>query len=230
MTARRGRKPAQELDLDLLSKDAREQLSRWTQADQQLFAELLQDAPTELQQEMIQRALAAAHTPAELHAFCDEIRPLSDEEVFDACTLADARSAHSVVERLRAEADPIYGFELNGHQLTPKLEDDAGPAYDTGAGGRPMRRLAAALMVPPAPPQVGPKPRGYAPESSVAWGKTLALLDLGVSTGGELPERKAPSPAGGTAVGAEGRIAEDLMNEAVRALGLTFREQAVDGP
>jgi hypothetical protein len=218
------------LELDLLSTEARDQLSRWKPEDQQLFAELLQDAPSELQQEMLKRALAAGHRPAELHAFSDEIRPLSDEEVFDACTLSDeanANAARSVVMRLRAESDPIYGFELNGHALTPQPEVNLGPGYELGPRGKP----APGLMVPVAHSPVAPQPRGFEAESSVARGKKLDLNDLGVSAGARVrPPPAAPAASSGTQASTEGRFAEDLMNEAVRALGVSFREQAVDGP
>ncbi|MBI3184949.1 MAG: hypothetical protein HYZ28_22645 [Myxococcales bacterium] len=203
--------------IDVLSSEAQEELSRWSEGDRALFGELMQDAGSEVQREMLRRALAAGHSPAELHAFADAMRAMPDEEIFAACTLGDGgRAPHSIVARLRAEADPIYGFTLNGHLLTPKLDDDPGPAYSP-AGRAKIPLPPPSVMVRPPPEPL--RKAEFEQESSVARGRKLDLHDLGASPDSE------PS-----AMREEGRIAEELLNEAVRPLGIAYREQAVDGP
>jgi hypothetical protein len=46
-------------------------IERWPQRAQRLFVELMEDASSELQQELVQRAVLAGHTPGEVHAFAD---------------------------------------------------------------------------------------------------------------------------------------------------------------
>jgi hypothetical protein len=103
----------------LVSSEALEHLQQWPQGARQLFDELMEDAGSGLQRELLQRAVAAAHSPAEVHAFADELRGLSDEAAFSACTLGEVPKGYSVVQLLRAEADPIFAFELNGGRLEP---------------------------------------------------------------------------------------------------------------
>jgi hypothetical protein len=214
------RKGANDLGFDLLSIEARERLDAFEPSEQRLFAEMLADARSEMQKELLQRALAAGHSAVELHAFSDQIRALGDEQVFAACTLVDAEEKFSVVQRLRAEADPIYGFLLNGHEISPRLDEDA--AYPLpGVARRPQMKPPPGLMMPPE--VIAPKPKSsFDAESSQARGKRLDLNDLGGSPDEPSGAHKAePKPAGGR---------EEFLNAAVRGLGLTFREQPVDGP
>ena len=108
---------------DMLSNEVREHLERWPAKERALFLELLEDAPSELQREFLQRTVAAGHSPPEVHAFADALRSMSDAEAFVACTLeADAPDGYTVVQLLRAEADPLYAFELKGGELSPNEE------------------------------------------------------------------------------------------------------------
>ncbi len=201
------------LDLDLLSAEARLRLEKWPADEQQLFAELLRRAESDVQREVLQRALVAGHGLSELGPFADAIRGMSDDAVYDACTVADGRgrAAPSVVARLRAEADPIYAFELNGNSLSRPR------AYAPPLAPTRMRLTFG-------PPEVTPPGRAGRPsfeaEASESRGQRLDPNELGNSVDA------APQPA----APAERRIAEDLLNEAVRPLGLSFQEQAVDGP
>ena len=110
---------------DALKEEALEKLEGWSAQARQLFEELVEDAASEMQRELLQRAVAAGHSPAEIHAFADELRALPDPEAFDACTLgSDAPKGYTVEQLLRAEADPLYAYELKGHSLSPA--DDHG--------------------------------------------------------------------------------------------------------
>ncbi|HVE87741.1 MAG TPA: hypothetical protein VND93_33015, partial [Myxococcales bacterium] len=78
--------------------------------------ELLEDAGSELQREMLNRAVATGHSPTELHSFGDSIRGISDQQLFRLCTPPEdmpARTPEQMEIRLRAEADPILAFRLN---------------------------------------------------------------------------------------------------------------------
>src|SRR5262249_54563602 len=82
--------------------------------------ELLEDAPSEMQRELLNRAVAAGHSPAEVHAFADALRGMSDDEAFDACTIElKGGPDYSVVQLLKAEGDPLFAFTLQGGELSP---------------------------------------------------------------------------------------------------------------
>lgn len=202
--------------LDLLTAEAGALLAGWPRRDQILFAELMEDAPSEIQREMLWRALSAGHSAAELHAFGDALRPLSDREVFEACTLAGRHGrAVPVADRLQAEADPVFAFVQNGHPLTPR-GSERGPSFPalTSERMRAARLPPGMMLEPPVAPVV---PR-------------RVLED---ARGSEAPARRpaprepseGPSPPPGSGAG---RFAEDLFNEAVKPLGLSFVEEAVD--
>ena len=224
---------------DALSEEAREKLGAWPVKARELFKELVEDASTEMQRELLQRAVAAGHSPAEIHAFADELRVLPDEAAFDACTLdADAPDGYTVVQLLRAEADPLYAYELKGHSLSP--------ADEVGDAALPAREPDSLPYV--VPNSSGPRPRtsfdsgsqaaisrgpqtGVAGDGSSGRHKRVDLNDLGESVdavprarpvSGSVPAAAVPTPAVGT------KLVEDLVNEAARALGVTFREQDVD--
>jgi hypothetical protein len=193
--------------LDLVTVESEEELEGWSRADRQLFAELLADAGSEMQRELLRRALAAGHQAHELHSFADAIRGLSDGALFSACTLAPDKAARqSVDERLLAEADPLYAFELNGGALTPRQVSK--------------------------PPQKIKLPPGLLVEvpTNPVLPRKDARRELG-SSADALPTYQT-SARGLNAMPKviPGRFAEELFNDATRALGIRFTEQAVDGP
>lgn len=101
---------------DLITIEAQQHLDSWEEDDLQLFLELLEDAGTELQREMLNRAVAMGHSPTELHSFGDSIRIISDQQLFKLCTPPDdmpLRTSAQMELRLRAEADPFLAFQLN---------------------------------------------------------------------------------------------------------------------
>ncbi|MBS1150671.1 MAG: hypothetical protein H6Q89_2369 [Myxococcaceae bacterium] len=229
---------------DALSEEALERLEAWPAKARELFQELVEDAPSELQRELLQRAVAAGHSPAEIHAFADELRGLADDQVFDACTLdADAPEGYTVVQLLRAEGDPLYAYELKGNTLSPA--DD-----DSGVGASPTLELESMPYVPPPPPPTslsgaykrptfdsGPepsagkgKPLGYdAVTPTSGRHKRVDPNDLGQSIDATPRARPASGPTQAVMPGPVAtRLMEDLLNEAVRGLGVTYREQDVD--
>lgn len=161
---------------ELLSPEAREKLEAWAANQRQLLAELLEDAGSDLQREFIDRAIVAGHTPAEVHAFADELRSMEDDEAFTACTLdADAPEGYTVNQLLRAESDPLYAFELKGGSLSPADDGADAPvttelSVDTSETGEPEATppRPPPVTVPPAPvpAPVSPLVSGRPPVSS----------------------------------------------------------------
>jgi hypothetical protein len=104
-----------------LSDEVRAALFRWPSKARALFDELLEDAASDLQREFLQRSVAAGHTAAEVHAFADELRALTDDEAFEACTVDESPlPGATMAQLLRAEADPLFAFSLKGHALDPR--------------------------------------------------------------------------------------------------------------
>jgi len=127
--------------------DTSEWTRDWTDAERNLWAELLEDADGELQRELLVRALAMGHTAAELHGFADFIRPLSDSEVYAACA-APKGKGHDMPTLLRAQADPLFALELNtrGRARPRRREAPPGPV-----------KLPPALLVDRAVAPVSPR-------------------------------------------------------------------------
>ncbi len=201
---------------DALSEDALEKLSTWPAKSRALFNELVEDAPSEMQRELLQRAVAAGHSPAEIHAFADELRVLEDDEAFEACTLdAHAPEGFSVVQRLRAEADPLYAYELKGHCLSPADErQEPLPAVARASG------LRSTFDTGPEPSAA--KGRALGPER-------VNFNELGQSVDATPRARPVAGPAPkASAVLVGHKLMEDLLNESARGLGVTYREQDVD--
>jgi hypothetical protein len=200
-----------------LSDAARRQLDTWPLRSRSLFGELLEDAPSELQRELLTRALLAGHSAAELHAFADELRALSDEQAFDACTLARAAPEdHTVAQLLRAEADPLFAFELKGGTIDP-AEDEL-PLSPNGA---PTIELSVISPLAGRPVQ-----RGRAFEADSHRPAAPRAKDWG-----ELGGVSAPAPrseAGSLAQSA--KFLEDLLIEATRALSISWKELDLDLP
>jgi hypothetical protein len=227
---------------DALSEEAREKLGAWPVKARELFTELVEDASTEMQRELLQRAVAAGHSPAEVHAFADELRGLPDEKAFDACTLdADAPEGYTVVQLLRAEADPLYAYELKGNTLSPADEPEAAPkglelgmpyVVPTASHPSPVQKRSTFDSGSQAKLQRAPQPVGFGADSGRH--KRMDLNDLGESIDASPRARPAPSgsvaavspAAGSPAVTA--KLMEDLINEVARPLGITYREQDVD--
>ncbi|GEM_PF-2106988 len=231
---------------DALGEEAKEKLNAWPAKARALFNELVEDAPSELQRELLQRAVAAGHSLPEIHAFADELRVLGDEEAFDACTLdAHAPEGYTVVQLLRAEADPLYAYELKGHSLTP-ADDISGehpmpeplpyvpPAQSfgfsgSGSGSRPRPNFdisdGGEKTVSKA------RPLGFEASANPVSGRH-ARVDLN-DLGGSVDASPRARPQSGPSLPAvpapvANKLMEDLLNDAGRALGVTYREQDVD--
>lgn len=165
--------------VDLVSIRARAALERFTVQDRARMVHAFQAAPSELQRELIQRALAAGQPPPRIVAFAAAIRALADEDVLKVCTPPEKHGTHvTLFSRLKLMADPIAAYESWGRSL-PTLVSV--PVTHTG----------------------------FAPSSR----------DLGASRGEPTSPRAGP---------VEGPFAEDLMNQGTQALGVVYREEAVD--
>lgn len=193
------------------SDAAKDQLEKWSTKAKKTLDELLEDAGSDLQRELLARAIAAGHTPAEVHAFADEIRALPDEKAFQACTLDDSvPNDFTVMQLLTAESDPLFAFELKGGHLDP-AEDDDEEAAPRAPGAAPApaatatKKSAAATF----------DSHQHLPNASPArdWGARPSA-----------PPKKEPAPAAGTAT----RLLEDLVNEATRAFSVSWREHELD--
>lgn len=206
-----------------VSEEAQEQLDRWSGKAQKLFTELLEDAGSDLQRELLQRAVAAAHTPGEVHAFADEIRGLSDLELYEACTLEDAAPEdYTVAQLLRAEADPLFAFELKGgtidpnedetRELAPPPEPKVKPSFELSAA---QDALARGLS--------GKKKVGFEAESADASAKAMDWGALGSAPPPPSQSHASPTPT-------SGKLLEDLLAEATRGLSVAWREHDVDAP
>lgn len=194
-----------------------EQALRWPGAEQKLLEELLEDAASELQEELLVRAVSAGHTAAEVHAFADAIRGFSDDEAFAACTLERAGpQALTVAQLLRAEADPLLAFEIQGGVLEPKEEaaqklEFQRKSIAPSVEGLSPSMLPAALALKrrsvfdeSSEPQVGVEPRRRAASDPM-----VSPLSEKVSDGASL-------------------ILEDLINAATAGLGVNWVEHWVD--
>lgn len=210
-----------------VSDEANEQLAQWPTRSRALFEELLDDAGSDLQREFLQRAVAAAHTPAEVHAFADELRGLSDEEAYEACTLHDdAPKDYTVSQLLRAEADPLFAFELMGGTIEPN-EDVSSPGY--APPPRPPLQtveLEAVAPVDMLASAVSKKKSSdsFEAESRGARVKSLDWNDLQPARPAPQQKDAGPTSAGGT------RFLESLLAEATRGLSISWKELDVDVP
>lgn len=188
--------------------DSAEQVADWDDEDRAQLIELLEDAASDLQREMLHRGLAAGRPLRELHSFADAIRGLDDEEVFRECT--PPRSGFPLNVLLTAQADPLAAYELNGNALHH--------------AGRRSRRGGPPVKLPP---QLMTE-RTWAPARGGARFEASADTDARAPDPRELGrsgERAAPADP------VQGKFAEELFNEAGRALERRFNELAVDtGP
>jgi len=194
--------------LDPMLGAADDQLQGWTAQERALFAELLEDAGSELQRELLQRALAMGHLAPELHSFADAIRGMGDAGLYRACT-PDRSKVPDVSELLRAQADPLAAFEINGHALKARKPKAPKP-------------LELGRFIPSLPPVdntfvgIRPKKPSFDAESP------------GDARRPERPKAAAPASAAPARPGPPGCFAEDLFNAAGEFLPVRFTERAVD--
>ncbi|MBK7863039.1 MAG: hypothetical protein IPJ65_31410 [Archangiaceae bacterium] len=244
---------------DLVSAEARKTVDGWPETSRGLFSELLEDAPTDLQRELLNRAVAAGHSAAEVHAFADALRGLGDVEVFDRCTVDHQVAAgYSVVQLLKAEADPLFAFKLKGGELSPRDDAPRLPAgySPPGSPNRPRPgfeltdpRLAQHRFDSGAGPALRKNPRaahelGQSPEANeetvLKKNPALARRELGESAVAKVDGPSAPRASmgaprprpslGAVAASPGSALAPEQLNEALQSLGVSFKEQQVDGP
>lgn len=106
---------------------ARAKMNAWKKAERVEFLTQFRKTSSGLQREFLLRSLAAEHSPGEMNAFARRIRLMTDRALAIACTASEA--AHNGTKRsfeqlLRAEADPLYAFILNGQSLEAIQHDD----------------------------------------------------------------------------------------------------------
>ncbi len=95
---------------------------------QSRLRELLEDAASPLQAELLKRGIAAGRSIGELHAFGDAIRGMTDAALFQACAVNSAAKGNLLMKTLlEAQADPLAAFVLNGGVLTPSVEPVTSP-------------------------------------------------------------------------------------------------------
>lgn len=199
-----------------VSEDALVQLDAWPKGARALLDELLEDAGSDLQREFILRAIAAGHTPPEVHAFADELRGMSDDEAYRACTLHDAPPEDfTVAQLLRAESDPLFAFEAQGGTIEPNETLDVTPPP-----------LESAISAPSLDPVVAALSRKRAATFEA---DSRDLLPPRVDWGDLSPAMPAATRLEKD-TGPTTRFLEGLLNEATRALQLTWKESEVDLP
>jgi hypothetical protein len=89
---------------------------------QSRLRELLEDAASPLQVELLKRGIAAGRSVGELHAFGDAIRGMTDAALFEAFTVNSTKGNLPLQALLAAQADPLAAFVLSGGVLTPSAE------------------------------------------------------------------------------------------------------------
>ena len=214
-----------------VSEEATDQLAQWPQRARALFAELLDDAGSDLQREFIQRAVAAAHSPAEVHAFADELRGMSDEDAYEACTLHEsAPEDYTVSQLLRAEADPLFAFELMGGTIEPNEGKPKGPGAD-GVFVPPRRaldtlELEAVTPLDAVAAAVSKKKSSDSFEADSPGTRVKKLDWNDLPSNRPAPPKKDAGPASSNGT----RFLESLLAEATRGLFISWKEQDVDVP
>lgn len=208
-----------------ISDEAQDQLDQWPPTARVLFTELLEDAGSDLQRELILRAVASAHTPGEVHAFADQLRAMSDEDAYEACTLHDtAPEDYTVSQLLRAEADPLFAFELKGGTIEP---NEVTPAFT------PPPRQAVKIRnlndEPMVDPLVAALSRKRSSESFEAESPGVRPKSLDWN---ELQPNRPPPPKKDDSLGSSQgtRFLEGILGEATRSLQISWKEHDVDLP
>lgn len=127
---------------DLLSVEASARIERWSEKDRRAAIELLKLAGSEVQRELLRRAIAAGHELEPLRDFARAIFRMPDAELVAACT---SRPEQVGVEAaLRASGDPLFAFSLRqsaGGEKAPTL-----PLAEAPAARRPSSRRAVPLL------------------------------------------------------------------------------------
>ena len=207
-----------------VSEEANDQLAQWPARARALFEELLDDAGSDLQREFIQRAVAAAHSPAEVHAFADELRSLGDEEAYEKCTLDEsAPDDYTVAQLLRAEADPLFAFELRGGRIEPN-EDQSSPGFIPPRKKAPDTIELEALDPVAVAVRKKKSSDSFESEPVGARSRKLDWNELPSARPAEQKKEAGPASSHGT------RFLENLLAEATRGLSLSWKEQDVDVP
>ena len=190
-----------------ISAEAHDELQQWPARARRLFDELLEDAGSDLQRELILRAVAASHTPAEVHAFADELRGMSDADAYASCTLhEDAPDDYTMSQLLRAEADPLFAFELKGGIIDPnETAETFAPGLSKG------RDFEAAVPVVDALTAALTKKSSDSFEADSPGSPKAMRLDVS-------PLSDDPP------------FLESLLADATRTLDISWKEQDVDRP
>jgi len=196
----------------ILSPEALARIDVWESGPRLQLTELLEDATSDLQREMIQRALAAGRSLPELHAFADELRSMPDEDVYAACTPRPGTTRTAPLwTRLRTEADPLHAFVSNGHHISPRDQPAETPPDEVTE-----RRVPKALLAqsPPTWPRPSPIFDAISPDDRR---RAPDVRDLGAS-------REDPISKTDPKLGAE------VLNQAVQGFGLRYVLRVVDTP
>lgn len=231
-------------------------VDRWAPKQARLLEELWEDAATELQRELLARSIVAGHTPAEVHAFADEIRGLEDDLLYERCTPDPAKTpGATVAQLLRAESDPLTAYELNVGELEPNEPSDVSEVSISAVnpqrfGGDAIALAKAALgakgfLGESKDARPIPRPAGSPPhankwsESSGASSPRLQPLDWGEPGGGRSAARakalewddggSAPRTQALGGAAPASLLLEDVVSDATRAFGLRWHEHEVDG-
>jgi hypothetical protein len=211
---------------------------KFSKTGQGRVREAFEDAASELQFEMLERSMLAEHSAEELVAFADAIRALADPGVYEACTLHSALPTDFTVdELLRAESDPLLAFELRGHHIDPPDSfERAHPAalhagtashrsFDAEPANAPrLQKVKVASLLSMATDHLV-KPRARA---SFEFDESSPESDAPDASFNS--ERQRPPQAPPTASTNNVKVIEDLLNESIRVLGVTFKESDVDLP
>lgn len=195
-----------------LSDEAAAAVEGWPPSSRALLEELFEDAGSDLQREFLSRSIGARRSLAEVHAFADELRALTDEQAYAACTVDRATALnHPLEQLLRAEADPLLAFELMGGRIEPNHS-----AREPRASTLPSQREAA-------PQQVAPvnQPKRRLP-STKSWSAPLPATPSDAFDAGGRQPRMALKP-----LTAQSRFAAVLTDE-TRRLGIIWKEYEID--
>lgn len=149
MTA--ARTPFRLLDDGAAATDAGGGAAEWNPADRTLLQELLEDAHTSLQRDLILRAVDAGHDARTVHGFADTIRAMEDHALYAACCSAPAKqtTGAKLEVLLRAQMDPVFALALR-RPPAPAPASRSTPATPLAPPARPVakRELGSSSDVP----------------------------------------------------------------------------------
>jgi hypothetical protein len=225
-------------------------LKVFSKLGQQRVREAFEDAATELQVEMLERALLSEHTAEELVAFADAIRGLPDPGIYESCTLhSSLPEDFTVTQLLRAESDPLFAYELKGNHIDPPESFEAAlvapaitkapRAFDlmSSAAHRIQAQGFSGFDSPTAKSAAGKssvqKKSSYEFEADSPGGRTpLVVKKNDAMEWGNLGGRQAPAPAPPPSVPStkNAKLIEDLLNDFTRTLSVSWKESDIDLP